>query len=240
MSKGKAPAVPEPVHARQEGTSADPQWRDQDDDPELEATQLHALPSASYSQASTHDEVRRSDADGTQPLVRRRSSIVRAAQKVQHSRLGAFWRRQVYLSVPHEKCRDHLGQFETLRRKEVSHLPSQPFLTVSIIACERTFLAYFRTASWLAMIGVMVAQLFRLNDDLQRGSFGFYRASRGLAAMLVGSTIVIVLVGAIRFWRQQTAMARGKVWAAGWELNLTGFLYGAVSCMTAVHSIEPR
>lgn len=230
MSEISAPTVPQAAHTR-DGSASAPQWRDQDD-PELEATQLHSLGSTSDPQTLTHAGRQIPDTDGSQPLSRVRSSIARVVEKVEHSNLGFFWRRQVYLSVPHEKCRDHLGQSTALYRiGRTSAFVSEASLTVLTTACERTFLAYFRTASWLAMTAVMVAQLLRLNDDLQRGSFGFYRASRGLAAMLIGCAIVVVLAGAVRFWRQQNAMARDKVWSGGWELNLAGFLYGVVRRM---------
>jgi hypothetical protein len=31
--------------------------------------------------------------------------------------------------------------------------------------------------------------------------------------------MVILLVGAVRFWRQQSALVRGKIHAGGWELS---------------------
>jgi len=34
----------------------------------------------------------------------------------------------------------------------------------------------------------------------------------------------VVIVGAHRFWRQQNAMVRGKVFTGGWELLLIGVL----------------
>jgi hypothetical protein len=41
--------------------------------------------------------------------------------------------------------------------------------------------------------------------------------------------ILVALVGAYRFWRQQNAIARGKIHAGGWELNSVGILLGCVS-----------
>ena len=34
--------------------------------------------------------------------------------------------------------------------------------------------------------------------------------------------MVILLLGAYRFWRQQNAILRGKVHAGGWEVNAIG------------------
>lgn len=84
----------------------------------------------------------------------------------------------------------------------------------------------------LAMVAIAVAQFFRLEDDLNVHGFGLYRASKGLAGMLLGSAIAILLTGAYRFWKQQNAMVRGKIWAAGWELHFVGVLMIAVSVLS--------
>lgn len=110
------------------------------------------------------------------------------------------------------------------------------WLTVQA-ANERTFLGYLRTSLGLSFAGVTVTQFLRLNDGLDKRGFGFYQSSRGLGAMLIGSAIVVVLAGGHRYWRQQNAMVRGKVWAAGWELDLVGFLFGAVSPYRSICSL---
>src|ERR1700760_3087467 len=67
------------------------------------------------------------------------------------------------------------------------------------------------------MTGIVVAQLLRLNTG---GSGGSDQTVGGvpLAAAFISGSIVVVLVGAIRFWRQQTAMAKGRIFAGGWEM----------------------
>jgi hypothetical protein len=84
-----------------------------------------------------------------------------------------------------------------------------------------------------AFLGVMIAQLFRLQS---RGSdsgpaLGFDDLGVPLACSCYGCAIIIALLGAHRFWRQQSAMARGKVYAGGWELNTIGVIGAAVSAL---------
>lgn len=69
------------------------------------------------------------------------------------------------------------------------------------------------------MIGVVVAQL----DKLQHAPtpspvFGYYVLAVPLAAILQAAAILMTLLGAHRFWRQQNAMARGRARAGGWEI----------------------
>lgn len=40
--------------------------------------------------------------------------------------------------------------------------------------------------------------------------------------------IVVLLVGAIRFWRLQRALVRGKAMAGGWEVSLVMGLMGCL------------
>jgi len=90
------------------------------------------------------------------------------------------------------------------------------------LALERTFLGYLRTSLALSMTGVVIAQLFRLQrSPTANPTFGFYVTGEPLAACFIASSIVVVLLGAFRFWRQQGAMTRGKVWAGGWEVYAT-------------------
>jgi uncharacterized membrane protein YidH (DUF202 family) len=104
------------------------------------------------------------------------------------------WERNVYIKVPVEKRRDHL-------------------------ALERTYLGYLRTSLALSMVGVIVAQLFRLqSSELPGGEIGYFVLGVPLAACFIGGSVVVILLGAVRFWRQQTAMVKGKVWAGGWEV----------------------
>ena len=97
-------------------------------------------------------------------------------------------------------------------------------------ALERTFLGYLRTSLALSMTGAIIAQLFRLQDtDVPAPGLSYFRLGVPLAALFLSSAIFVVLLGAHRFWRQQSAMARGKVWAGGWEINaIMGLAVGLV------------
>jgi uncharacterized membrane protein YidH (DUF202 family) len=82
------------------------------------------------------------------------------------------------------------------------------------------------------MTGVVIAQLFRLQHTLTPNlSFGFFVLGIPLAASFIGFGMVVLLLGAFRFWRQQNAMVRGKVFAGGWEV-------GVVMCGSIVVSVS--
>lgn len=94
-------------------------------------------------------------------------------------------------------------------------------------ALERTFLAYIRTSIAFSMQGVLIAQLFHLySPESDRSGTRFTYAAVGvpLSVTFQSCAIVVAILGAARFWRQQTAIARGKVFAGGWELNAIGGL----------------
>jgi hypothetical protein len=80
------------------------------------------------------------------------------------------------------------------------------------------------------MAGVLIAQLWRLQHHPNPDRvFGYYIVSVPLAAILQVAALCTALIGGIRFWRQQTAMARGKVHSGGWELMSIGCGAAAVS-----------
>lgn len=111
--------------------------------------------------------------------------------------LRLFWKRQIRLTVPHAKARDFL-------------------------ALERTYLAYIRTSMAISMIGVLIAQLFRLQHSSQPDKvFGYHAVSVPLACICQAVATGLAIIGAHRYWRQQNAMARGKVRAGGWEMTVT-------------------
>jgi uncharacterized membrane protein YidH (DUF202 family) len=89
-----------------------------------------------------------------------------------------------------------------------------------MVALERTFLGYLRTSLALSFAGTTIGQLLHLTDPhLARGFF---------IASVIGSAIV-VLMGAIRFWRQQVAMSEhGKVHASGFEMYIIFGVFLAV------------
>lgn len=107
-------------------------------------------------------------------------------------------------------------------------------------ALERTFLAYMRTAATFSIQGVLVAQLFRLQSSNTmtpgRPASGVNFRSVGIPLSVVYQTcaILVSLLGAYRFWRQQNAIARGKVLSGGWELYGIGILTFLVSSPSSV------
>ncbi|KAL2009506.1 hypothetical protein VTN00DRAFT_5313 [Thermoascus crustaceus] len=123
-----------------------------------------------------------------------------------------FWTRNVVLTVPQKSNRDHF-------------------------ALERTFLAYIRTSLAFSMQGVLIAQLFHLQRLMANPSprFGFYRVGIPLSVTCHCTAILVAGMGAHRFWKQQSAMALGKVYAGGWEVNCIGLLTtGVVVTMFAL------
>ncbi|KAF2763654.1 hypothetical protein EJ03DRAFT_283703 [Teratosphaeria nubilosa] len=113
-----------------------------------------------------------------------------------------FWRHHVRISVPHDDCRDHLAN-------------------------ERTYLGYYRTSAALSMLGVVISQLYRLQHVANPSAvFGYYLLSKPIACLFQGSAIFVVLLGTIRFYRQQKAMSIGKVHAGGWEVTvMSAFMF---------------
>ncbi|KAJ5464934.1 uncharacterized protein N7458_000620 [Penicillium daleae] len=146
--------------------------------------------------------------------VARSTTSVRSTRKgkgvLRSSRIARFWTRHVALTVPQRSNRDHF-------------------------ALERTLLAYIRTSVVIAMQGVLISQLFRLQQPGDR--LKFYIAGKPLAVTCHCVAILVALIGAYRFWRQQGAISVGKVHAGGWELNAVGLLFGAIFLVTLILSI---
>ncbi|KAL4744121.1 hypothetical protein BDV11DRAFT_201534 [Aspergillus similis] len=119
-------------------------------------------------------------------------------------RIQRFWTRHVVLTVAQKKNRDYF-------------------------ALERTFLAYIRTSVILAMQGVLIAQLFRLQSAGSSKGLGYHEVGVPLSVTCHCAAILTAILGAHRFWKQQSAIALGTIYAGGWELNCIGFLTTAVS-----------
>jgi len=110
--------------------------------------------------------------------------------------ISKFWRRQISVAVSHDTTRDHL-------------------------ALERTFLAYLRSSLALSMMGITIAQLFRLQHSPSPDKiFGFYVLGKPLACICQGAAIYTLFIGAFRTWRTQNAMVRGKAISGGIEIVL--------------------
>ncbi|KAJ5924253.1 hypothetical protein N7466_008440 [Penicillium verhagenii] len=129
------------------------------------------------------------------------------------SRICRFWTHHVTLTVPRKSNRDHY-------------------------ALERTFLAYIRTSVVIAMQGVVIAQLFRLQRaPTAEDRLRFYQVGIPLAVSCHCVAVIVALIGAYRFWRQQSAISLGKVHAGGWELNSVGILLFAIILVTLIVSV---
>lgn len=86
-----------------------------------------------------------------------------------------------------------------------------------------------RTSLTFAMVGVLIAQLFSLNHAVvHNADFGFHRVGKPLACVCHLLAILVAVAGAYRFWRQQHALARGRVHAGGREVNFIGLVSAAV------------
>jgi len=110
--------------------------------------------------------------------------------------VSRFWHRQVSVTVEHSTCRDHL-------------------------ALERTFLGYLRTSLALSMIGITIAQLFRLQHAPQPNAyFGFFVLGKPLSCICQGAAIYTLVIGTFRTWRSQNALLRGKAISGGFEMVL--------------------
>lgn len=99
-----------------------------------------------------------------------------------------------------------------------------------LTANERTFLGYLRTSSILSMLGIFIAQFYRLQQapDPPK-TFGYYALSIPLSTIFQAAALVTVLLGGLRYWRQQSAMARGRVHAGGFEMVVLGVGFLLVS-----------
>ncbi|CAI6279865.1 unnamed protein product [Periconia digitata] len=113
---------------------------------------------------------------------------------VQYNRFVKFWTTHVDITIDEGAHRDHL-------------------------ALERTFLGYLRTSLALAMAGVLTAQLFHLQRSVYPNpTMGFFVVGIPLSVTFIGFGMVVLLVGAYRFWLQQNAIVRGKIYAGGWDI----------------------
>ena len=86
------------------------------------------------------------------------------------------------------------------------------------------------------MTGVIVAQLLRLqHTDNPNKRFGYYVLGIPLSVICIGGSILVLVLSAYRFWRQQNAMLRGKVHAGGWEMNAIGIVFVLVRIDSQKH-----
>ncbi|KXT00992.1 hypothetical protein AC578_4443 [Pseudocercospora eumusae] len=118
-----------------------------------------------------------------EPSLRPKSSANGNQHPTGHlSSIRQWWSLHIAPEVPEAQCRDHF-------------------------ALERTFLAYARTASAFAQIGVTIAQLFKLTRESLDLSPAVWRLGHALGPTAQCFAIVIVLLGAFRCSRQQGRIA---------------------------------
>lgn len=85
------------------------------------------------------------------------------------------------------------------------------------------------------MLGAVIAQLWRIQHSPTASPvFGYYVVSKPLAAILQIAALGFATLGTIRFFRQQSAMSRGKVHAGGWELHIIMVFMSLVGSNLAV------
>lgn len=81
------------------------------------------------------------------------------------------------------------------------------------LALERTFLGWFRTSVTLISFGVVTTQLFILKDlDPKKG--------RILGVIMSCGGILVVLLGCVRYFRQQKLLTQGKALSGGWHHHI--------------------
>ena len=162
---------------------------------------------------------------------RSRNSISSSSKPPKKGIWGAitrFWTRNVVLTVPQKSNRDHYGT-STILAWSLCGLAEQ--VVNAITALERTFLAYIRTSVILSMQGVLIAQLFRLQRSIvqEKSALTYFEVAIPLSVACHCVALLVVAIGAFRFWRQQSSIVSGTVHAGGWELNWTAILITAVS-----------
>lgn len=89
------------------------------------------------------------------------------------------------------------------------------------LALERTFLSWIRTATTLISFGVVITQLFVFKKvDVRKGSI--------LGAFTSAGGILIVLIGCVRYLKQQKHLTHGNTTSAGWEIMALLILLAAI------------
>lgn len=160
-----------------------------------------------HSSASSSTQVERTPP----PSLKRVPSTASQRSDERCHEVRKFWRHHVSVDVPFKYSRDHL-------------------------ALERTFLGYFRTSAALMMMAATIEQFY----PLQAGGTQVPRAltfpdlTKPMAVSFVTASILVVILGFLRFWRQQEAMLRGVIVSGGWEIWGCGILVLLVSVIALI------
>ncbi|KAI4202003.1 MAG: hypothetical protein LQ350_002908 [Teloschistes chrysophthalmus] len=107
--------------------------------------------------------------------------------------LRKWWSHNVCPTITHDPTTD-----PSLRNRDAR----------DYLALERTYLAHIRTANTLTSFGVLLLQLFRLKE-VNSG------VGLALGASTASAGMIMVLIGAYRFFFQQRNMLRGEVVVSG-------------------------
>lgn len=115
------------------------------------------------------------------------------------------------------------------------------------ISAERTFLAWLRTSLAFASIGIAVTQLFRLNTSLTDGADDpalqtIRNLGQPLGSTFLGISILVLLLGYLRFFQSQKYVISGKFPAARLTIVLVSLIACAlmVICLVVVVVVHPQ
>ena len=89
------------------------------------------------------------------------------------------------------------------------------------LANERTFHAWLRFSMSLSTTGVVLAQMSQIQRAVhpsREREFKYFVLGAPQACICQAAAIVVLLMGFIRFWKQERAMLNGFVRVSGWEL----------------------
>ncbi|KAL2444623.1 hypothetical protein ABEF95_017121 [Exophiala dermatitidis] len=94
---------------------------------------------------------------------------------------------------------------------------------------EQTFLAWLSLADGMAILGVVVAQVSRIQQVLrpyEEDSIRYLLLGKPQACLCYGTACLILLIGAYRFFQQQHAINRGFAVVGGYDVPLLGVFVG--------------
>ncbi|KAK0483675.1 hypothetical protein IW261DRAFT_1464500 [Armillaria novae-zelandiae] len=102
------------------------------------------------------------------------------------------------------------------------------------LASERTFLAYVRTSLVITSVGVAIVQLFSVSSGTSKSplsSVATQRYARPLGATAISLSLVLLIIGATRFFSIQNALTKGKYPVARM------FIAAITTCMVALIAV---
>ena len=98
-----------------------------------------------------------------------------------------------------------------------------------VTANERTFHAWLRFSMSLSSTGVVIAHMSQIQCTVhpnREREWKYYILGVPQGCICQGVAIIFVAIGAVRFFKQEQVMMRGRVRTNGWELWLAvGFLF---------------